>query len=48
MSANPEPDINNDCLTPLMKAACAGDADIVKILISHGQNVNTQSKLGIA
>ena len=30
--------------TPLMEAASGGYADIVKLLISHGANVNAKSR----
>jgi len=36
----------NDC-TPLMEAASAGHADIVKLLIAHGANMNAQSTIGM-
>ncbi|GAB0092386.1 Ankyrin repeat [Sergentomyia squamirostris] len=35
----------NDC-TPLMEAASAGHVDIIKLLISHGADVNAQSSTG--
>jgi len=35
----------NEC-TPLMEAASAGHVDIVKLLISHGADVNAQSTSG--
>ncbi|KAL0275144.1 UNVERIFIED_CONTAM: hypothetical protein PYX00_003100 [Menopon gallinae] len=37
--------IKGDC-TPLMEAASAGHPDIVKLLISHGAEVNAQSSTG--
>lgn len=35
----------NDC-TPLMEAASAGHVDIIRLLISHGADVNAQSSTG--
>ncbi|XP_033224897.1 ankyrin repeat domain-containing protein 17-like isoform X3 [Belonocnema kinseyi] len=46
MSANVEDrGIKGDC-TPLMEAASAGHADIVRLLIAHGADVNAQSTSG--
>lgn len=46
MKANVEDrGIKGDC-TPLMEAASGGYVDIVKLLISHGADVNAQSSAG--
>ena len=37
--------VKGDC-TPLMEAASGGCVDIVKLLISHGADVNAQSSAG--
>jgi ankyrin repeat protein len=37
--------IKGDC-TPLMEAASAGHADIVRLLIDNGADVNAQSSTG--
>lgn len=38
--------IKGDC-TPLMEAASAGHADIVRLLIDNGADVNAQSSTGM-
>jgi len=46
MKANVEDrGVKGDC-TPLMEAASGGCVDIVKLLISHGADVNAQSSAG--
>lgn len=37
--------IKGDC-TPLMEAASAGHADIVRLLVAHGADVNAHSSSG--
>ena len=44
----PVDEVNIDSeLTPLMAAADRGHADIVELLVSHGANIETQSKNGL-
>ncbi len=46
MKANVEDrGIKGDC-TPLMEAASGGHVDIVRLLISHGADVDAQSSAG--